>query len=475
LVYLVGVAQGPLFLHPLVESPAGHPYRWFFAAISALTGNDPLVLRVAQALLGTCSVLLSAATAHAIWGRRAAVATAEVAALYGPLVYFASDLSSAIPCFFLVTAALYGCARAARSRFRPGLLIGGSALALATALAIAGGAGGAGGGAHRLPHLLSNVALAWNWREPPCGAIDQAFFASFNSPIFRLPWLPSFALVGPIALVAAWSERRRAPLLVAYLILGTFAVAATLVCDRTRLVVLAAAIPLAGQGIDRLFAALSQAAAKARSWLGALFQAAFAHGATLIAFGCATVFVLVPSPPYPRPQAGAGWVAVARAYEEAENPRAAQSAYISAEKSGMRSADFYTDWGRLEFEKRLGILADQHLLTAIGLDPGYAPAHETLGEVYDDQGSFAQAGQEYAVAAGLLPKRAAELYTRAGEDYEQGKDPGRAAEMFRAALRVEPGYPAAEAGLERIRNPAPPSEPAKMFPPLGRVSPSSAR
>ncbi len=480
LAYLVGVAQGPLFLHHVIESPAGHPYTWLFAAIPALTGNDPLILRVAQALLGTGSVFLLAATAHEIWGRRAAVATAEVAALYGPLVYFPSDLSPATFCFFLVTASLYGCARATRSRSRPGFLIAGSALALATVIAIAGGAAARAGGAgpHRLLHLFSNMALAWNWREPPCGAIDQAFFAPFNSPIFRLPWLPSFALVGPIAFVAAWRERRRAPLLVAYLVLGTLAVAATHVCDRTRLVVLAAAIPLAGQGIDRLFAALSQAAAQAaRRWPGAaLAKAASANGTTLIAFGCAAAFVLAPSPHYPRPPAGAGWTVVARAYQDAGNPRAAQSAYISAERSGLKSADFYADWGRLEFEKRLGILAEQHLLTAIGLDPGNAAAHETLGEVYYDQVRFGQAGQEYAVAAGLMPKRAAELYTRAGEAYEEDKNPGRAAEMFQVALRVEPRYPGAEAGLARIQNPAPPPKPVKMFAPLGgRATPSSAR
>ena len=472
LIYLVGVAQGPLFLHPVVENPGGPWVAWLFAAVSALTGRDPLVLRVAQALLGACSVFLLAATAHEIWGRRAAVATAEVAALYGPLVYFASDLSPATLSFFLVTASLYGCARAARSRSRPGILVAGLALGLVTMAAIAAGAGGAAAPAR----LASNAVLAWNWREPPCGAIDQFFFASYSSPIFRLPWLPSFALVGPIALVTAWTERHRAPLLAGYLILATLALAATQVCDRTRLVLLAAALPLAGQGIDRLFAALSRAAAQAGSWPGAPFRAARAHGAALALFGCAAAFVVAPSPRFPRPQPGEGWVLVGRAYQAAGNPRSAQDAFVSAEKGGMRSADFYADWGRLEFEKRLGILAEQHLLTAVGLDPENAAAHETLGEVYYDQENYGPAGQEYAVAAGLLPKRAAELFTRAGEACEEGKDPGRAAEMFRAALRVEPGYPAAQTGLERIQNPAPPAKPVKMFAPLeGRVSPSSGR
>jgi hypothetical protein len=44
--------------------------------------------------------------------------------------------------------------------------------------------------------------------------------------------------------------------------------------------------------------------------------------------------------------------------------------------------------------------------------------------------------------------------------------------MFRVALRVKPGYPAAAAGIDRIMNPVPPPKPVKMFAPL---SPSSGR
>ena len=41
--------------------------------------------------------------------------------------------------------------------------------------------------------------------------------------------------------------------------------------------------------------------------------------------------------------------------------------------------------------------------------------------------------------------------------------------MFETALRETPGYEAAEAGLERIRNPPPPPRPIKMFEPLEDV------
>jgi tetratricopeptide (TPR) repeat protein len=167
---------------------------------------------------------------------------------------------------------------------------------------------------------------------------------------------------------------------------------------------------------------------------------------------------------------------VARAYDASENPREAQRAYDSAERSGIKSADFYAEWGRLEQDKSLGILAEQHLLTAIGMNPRHAAAHETLGDVYYSRESYDQAGQEYAVAAGLVPSRAAELYTRSGEAYEEGGSRGRAAEMFGRALRASPEYAAALAGLQRMRQPEPPVERVKMFPPLGgKPSPSSGR
>jgi tetratricopeptide (TPR) repeat protein len=469
LLYLVGVAHGPLFLHPLIDVPAGHPYGWFLAAISGVTGNDPLAPRVAQALLDTGSVFLLAATAHEVWGRRAAVATAEVAALYGPLVYFASDLSPAIFSFFLVSATLYLTSRASRARSRGGILLSAMGLALATILAIAGaGTAVSGATAAKTPHFLGNLVTAWNRREVPCG-LDQAFFAPFNSPIFRLPWLPSFWLIGPIALVTAWIERRRAPLLTGYLIVATVAIAMTHVCDRSRLTLLAAGIPLAGHGIDRFFAAFSKATEKARSWLGAaLAEVACAHGMTLIAFGAALVLVTAPFRSLQRTQSGPGWVLLARAYEASENPREAQKAYDSAERSGMRSADFYADWGRLEQDKSLGILAEQHLLTAISMNPGHPTAHETLGDVYSSRGSYHQAGQEYSVAAGIVPRRAAELFTRAGGALEEGGARERAAEMYEKALEATPGYPAAKTGLERVRKPAVPPQPVKMFPPLSR-------
>jgi tetratricopeptide (TPR) repeat protein len=461
--YLVGVAHSPLFLHPVVQAAARHPYAWFLAALNGLTGGDPLLVRLVQILLDAGSVFLLGATAHEIWGRRAAVFTAQVAALYGSLIYFTSDLSPATFSFALVCASLYWCARMARMGARGGILISGVALALAVMILVQGGA--EAGPAVR--SYFSNLAWVWNRHKVPCGVLDQAFFAPFLSPIFRLPWLLSFALVGPIVLVTAWKERRRAPLLGGYLLCVTLALAATPVCDRTRLALLPAALPLVGRGVDEFLLAFDEASARAGAWLGAaLMEVARKHGGILIALGLAAAFVNVPPAQRQRPPAGMGWWIVARAYIQAENPREAEAAFDRAERTGFGTSAFYAEWGRLEYEKRTGILAAQHLLTAIQLDPGNGPAHETLGDVYATREDFEPAGQEYAVAAGLIPSRAPELDTRAGEAYLDGKSPERARAMFEKALRESPGYEAAQAGLNRIQNPAPASRPVKMFEPL---------
>jgi len=462
LAYLVGVAESPLFLHPVIQGSTQHPYTWFLAALSGLTGNDPLAMRVAQALLDTASVFLLGAAAHEIWGRRAAVFTAEVAALYGPLIYFAGDLSPATFSFFLVSASLYWCARMAKTGSRGGVAIAGTALAFATVIAFQAGPSHG----HPSTSYLRGLVLAWNRRELPCDGMDQAFFAPFHSAIFRLPWLLPFALIGPIALVTAWKERRRAPLLLGYLGCVTLALAATPVCDRTRLTLLAGALPLAGRGVDQFLLAFDKAAAARSRLLAALAEVARAHGRTLIALGLCGVFVAAPYPHLQRPRAGEGWRTVAQGYLVAQNPRAAQQAYDQAERSGLKTSAFYAEWGKLEYEKRLGILAAQHLLTAIQLDPRNGAAHESLGDVYRTREDFDLAGQEYAVAAGLIPDRAAELDTRSGESYLEGKNPERARAMFERALRESPGYEAARSGLEQIRNPAPASRPVRMFEPL---------
>ena len=485
LVYLAGAARSPLFSHPPLDASGDPIYGGFLAGIDTLAGHNPLAPRLAQALLDAASVFLIGVATHAMWVRRAAALAADVAAVYGPLVYFQGELLPATLDFFLIAILMCLAARAARAGSIRGIPLALLALALVAYSAWSGGgagpgAGGAGAGtaaAGGALRILNEVALVWNRSEAPCGP-DQRFFAAFNSLMFRLPWLLSFAFVGPVALVAAWTQRRRAPLMAGFLLCATIAIAIFHVCDRTRLPIVAGAIPLVGFGLDRFVTALSRAAAKARAWPGAaaLAEVACAHGRTLIALGCAAVFVTAPFPSLHRAQPGPGWVTLARAHEAAGELVAARDAYASAERSGMKTADLYSSWGRVERKLGWGIQAEQHLLTAIGLDPGHEAAHETLGDIYFERGSYAQAAQEYAIAAGLDPPRAAELWTHAGESLEEEGKGERAAEMFERALRARPGYAAAEAGLMRLRGPGNSPAPAPMFPLLPeKVTPSSGR
>ncbi|TMQ56568.1 MAG: hypothetical protein E6K75_08325 [Candidatus Eisenbacteria bacterium] len=434
LLYLAGAAKSPLFTHPALEE-----------------GFVLHLPRLVQCLLDVGSVFFLGATAWELWGRRPAILTAEIAALYGPLIYFQAEPGAATPGFFLIASFLYLTMRAARSGSAGRSASLGFLLAVATALALAcAGAGAAGAGhassasgagiaAHAPLRFLENALLAWNRREVPCG-MDQRFLAAHNSPMFRLPWLLSFAFVGPIALVAAWAERRRVPLLTGYLVVVTLAIAAAQVCDRTRLPLLAAAIPLAGIGIDRFLAAFARAARKTRVWpAAALLEVACAHGRTLIALGL-----------------------------RAGDAAAALRAYAEAEREGLRSAELYAAWGALEQSVRQGVEGEKHLLLAINLDPGNAPAHMALGDIYLERESFAQAAQEYGITAELVPARAAEFCVRAGEAYEGGRDLQRAVSMYERALRIRPGYEPARRGLEGIGKGGSPEPPVKMFPPLVR-------
>ena len=117
---------------------------------------------------------------------------------------------------------------------------------------------------------------------------------------------------------------------------------------------------------------------------------------------------------------------------------------------------------------RQGVEGEKHLLLAINLDPGNAPAHMALGDIYLERESFAQAAQEYGITAELVPARAAEFCVRAGEAYEGGRDLQRAVSMYERALRIRPGYEPARRGLEGIGKGGSPEPPVKMFPPLVR-------
>ncbi len=453
LLYFAGASKSPLFTHPILEEVVVP------------------VPRLVPCFLDVGSVFLLGATAWTMWGRRTAILASFLAALYGPLIYFQAEPVFATTGFFFIALFLYLSARAIRSGATRWYVVLGFLLAAATIVELVWGGAAAPGAAHvaRSPGpILENLILTWNRRENPCG-LDQRFLTAHNSPMFRIPWLLSFAFIGPIALVSAWAERRRAPLWSWYFGCVSVAIAAAQVCDRTRLPLLAAAIPLAGAGLDRFLSALARAARTTRSNpAAALLEVARAQKRTLFALGCATALVMAPFPGIQRTRSGEGWAALGRAYEESGSDLEAMRAYAEAERQGLRSAELYASWGSLEQRVRQGVEAEKHLLTAVDMDPGNATAHLALGDVYLERGTLTQAAQEYQVAAQLLPSRAAELYTRAGDAYEEALELEHAASMFRRALEKRPDYEPARRGLLRVREGTPQPEPVRMFPPLVR-------
>ena len=488
---------GPFFRAPL--------YGYFLAGAYSIFGHNLFYPRLLQALMGTGTAILLGATASRLWGRRAGTFAAVVAALYGPLIYFEGELVSVSLEVFLTAASIYFtvCAGWDRSR-RPlvlaGLALSASAVARPTVLPFAlvaiawllsrrlpprrvaayavavaflpllvtswNGLVGkdwvsaaSQGGIERPARIASQaaapfarrLALTWNRRELP-GDQDQQFFAPFNSWLFRRPWLLGFWFLAPIAFVTAYTERRTAALLGGYLVCATLVAAAFFVCDRFRLPLVVAMIPLAGAGIDRFATAFGKAAMRGRGWPAAtLANVACSHGRTLVAIGLATVFVTAPFPSLQRTESGTSWFRLARAHEAAGELNLAGAAYQAAELEGMRSADFYNNWGLFEMKRRLGIHAQQHLLKAVMLDPKHGPAHENLAELYTDRDEWGLAAQEYAAAAELIPERAAELYTNAGALYARIDREDTAVEMYEKALANRPGFTPAEERLMQLR------------------------
>lgn len=522
LIYLFRATHNPLFTHPALDPRANGTqfYGHFLTGVSSIFGRDLFVPRLLQVLMGTGTAMLLGATASRLWGRRAGMFAAIVAALYGPLIYFEGELVSVSLEIFLTTVSVYFTVRAGLDRStRPllfaGLALSASAVARPTVLpfalvviawllglrigarriglyaaavaflpllvaarnGLAGKeyvpiAGPAAASSYEAPARIASqgvgrtlrpsegravalyarrLALAWNRRELPSDQ-DQQFFAPLNSWLFRGPWLLGFWFLAPIAFVTALLERRTAALFGGYLLCTTLVVAAFLVCDRSRLPLVVGMIPFAGAGLDRFATALGEAAAMGRGKPAAVLAGiARSRGRTLVALGLATVAVSAPFPSLQDTESGMSWFSLARAHEAAGDLNLAGAAYQQAELDGMCTADFYNVWASFEMKRRLGIQAGQHLLRAVTLDPSHGPAHENLAEIYTDRGDWEFAAQEYAVAAELIPDRAAELYTSAGALYARIGRVDTAMEMFGRALANRPGFAPAEERLAQLR------------------------
>ena len=114
----------PFFMNPL--------YPYFLAAIYALLGAEYWWVGVVQAVLGTGSCYLIYALGRKLWRPQIGLLAAGMAAFYQPYVFYDGALLTAAPITFLNLAALYCLAHAqgaARWLWGAGLLLGLSATA----------------------------------------------------------------------------------------------------------------------------------------------------------------------------------------------------------------------------------------------------------------------------------------------------------------------------------------------------------
>jgi tetratricopeptide (TPR) repeat protein len=285
------------------------------------------------------------------------------------------------------------------------------------------------------------ILLAWNRRELP-NLVDQQFFAPAYSWLYRFPVWPGFAVLAPIALAAAWPERRRSGLLLLYLSVTTAITAAFFVCDRFRLPLVVGVIPLAAVGIDRMVGAAEEARQRGAS--------APVRLEAIAALSLAAALVWLPFPRLQETQTGMSWYRVARAWAANGNVQAARDSYARAERAGFSTPQFWNEYGvfRMGLHDTFG--AESLFRRALERDSSFGPAHANLAELYFRREQYEPAAQEYAIAAKLVPERAAELYVNAGTVYEGLGQRDRALDYYREALRVRPGFDAAIEGERRV-------------------------
>jgi tetratricopeptide (TPR) repeat protein len=149
------------------------------------------------------------------------------------------------------------------------------------------------------------------------------------------------------------------------------------------------------------------------------------------------------------------WFARAQSNESQGIKAEAARDYKRAEEAGLSTPEFYTRWAVFEMNTLRGFAAEAHFIRALELDSHYGPARVNLAELYRRRGWDAQAAQQYALAAGLLPDSTARLYAIAGGLYEKLGNHQRAVDMYDSALSARPGYLPALEGLLRLGEPMP--------------------
>jgi Flp pilus assembly protein TadD len=151
-----------------------------------------------------------------------------------------------------------------------------------------------------------------------------------------------------------------------------------------------------------------------------------------------------------RADSGEDWYRIARAYQAERNYLGAGEAYRAAEKAGLATPEFFNSYGEYQLQNSASPLAEANFRRALAIDRRYGPAHANLAEVYMLRDQWDSAAQEFAVAASLIPGRAAELYSDAGMLYTNLKRPSDARTMYERALQARPGFQPALDGIARL-------------------------
>lgn len=290
------------------------------------------------------------------------------------------------------------------------------------------------------------VAMVWNRCELP-NTQDQAFFAPFHSWLFRGPWLPAFAILAPIALVAAWFERKRAGLLILFGALLTVVTAAFFVCDRFRLPLAAVVVPLGARGI--LGAWDWWRAPRGERADAESTRTRQAVVATLL-LAAAAAFVWLPFPRWQKTEVGMSRFRLATAYEQAGDAREAARNYLLAERAGLQTPEFFNNYGLAALRDGDLATAGERFRRAIALEPSHGPALANLAEVYMRQEAWEAAAGAYSSAAGAIPERAPELLTNAGILFQRAGKVDAARMALYSALSARPGFEPAVAALQTL-------------------------
>ncbi len=128
--------------------PPGYPY--FLAGLYALSGQDPIVVRVVQMLIGLASCVLAFLFGRSVFGRGVGLIVAALMSCYWIFIYFEGELLAPVLLIFLLLATLNVLARwLSRTTYTntiaTGVLLGLSALVRPNAL------------------VLAPIALVWIW------------------------------------------------------------------------------------------------------------------------------------------------------------------------------------------------------------------------------------------------------------------------------------------------------------------------